>query len=65
MTKLNKSPTRLLMAKQTAEYLCISEDFLYHCRLCGEGPTWVQLTEKLIRYRLSDVNKWIESNQKA
>lgn len=46
---------------QAARYLGISESALRLWRSRREGPRYFKAGEKLIRYRRSDLDAWIES----
>ena len=48
-----------MTTKQLAEYLGISESLLHTYRADGIGPVYLKLG-KLVRYRLDDVEKWLE-----
>lgn len=57
---------QLLSYKQAAQYLGISEVYLR--RLKSMGPTkggvpYVQVGDRGIRFRISSLNKWIESRE--
>jgi excisionase family DNA binding protein len=47
--------------QQAAKYLGVSEAALRLWRSRGEGPRHFKAGEKLIRYRRSDLDAWIES----
>ena len=47
--------TRLLRSRQVAELLGVSGWTLVRWRVFGEGPVFVRLTPRLIRYRYADV----------
>ena len=49
----------IMTTKQLAEYLGISESLLHTYRADGIGPVYLKLG-KLVRYRLDDVEKWLE-----
>lgn len=44
---------------QLAEILGCSTTSLARARSRGEGPPWVSLNKRCIRYRRSDVDKWL------
>lgn len=52
----------LLNQKQTSEFLGVSERALEKWRLEEKGPPFVKVGNKLVRYRLSDLQKWIDKN---
>lgn len=55
-TKLPK----LLTAKETADYLGISEQALAHLRFRGVGPKHVTIGERSVRYREDDLLSYLE-----
>jgi len=50
-----------LAPRQAARYLGISEAALRLWRSRGEGPRYFRAGEKLVRYRLVDLDSWIEA----
>jgi predicted DNA-binding transcriptional regulator AlpA len=58
-------PQNALDAKQTARYLGVSEAVLRLWRSGGEGPRFFRAGEKLVRYRRSDLDSWIEARLSA
>ena len=65
------SEQNTLTSKKAAYYLGISEAALRLWRSRGEGPRHFKAGEKLIRYRRTDLDSWIElrlsqpANEKA
>ena len=55
-----ESELRLLNEAQAAKMLCLSRACLRHWRAVSEGPPWVRLGERLVRYDLSALRAWIE-----
>ena len=53
---------RLFTPKQLAEYLCSSVSALSQYRALGIGPVYLKIG-KMVRYRLSDVNEWLEQKR--
>jgi len=47
--------------RQAARYLGVSDSALRHWRSRAEGPRYFRAGEKLIRYRRSDLDVWIEA----
>jgi predicted DNA-binding transcriptional regulator AlpA len=47
--------------RSAARYLAVSHGTLRLWRSQGTGPRWYKAGEKLIRYRRSDLDAWIES----
>lgn len=52
----------LLKPEFIAEYLGTSPANLAQWRYKGIGPKFVKLGHRAIRYRMEDVNAWIEAN---
>jgi excisionase family DNA binding protein len=50
---------------QAAKYVGVSESVLRLWRSEGEGPRFFRAGEKLVRYRRSDLDSWIESRLSA
>lgn len=56
-----RSMTNLLTADEAAAILGTNARQLAQWRYRGEGPPFVKVSHKTIRYRESDVNEWIAS----
>ncbi|MGA2990097.1 MAG: helix-turn-helix domain-containing protein [Candidatus Korobacteraceae bacterium] len=54
-----------LTPQRAAKYLGISEAALRLWRSQGQGPRFFRAGEKLVRYRIRDLNEWIESRLSA
>jgi len=54
----------LLTPEQAAAKLAINPKTLAQWRYRGEGPTFVKLGKRAVRYDIADLDAWIES-QKA
>lgn len=56
-----------LSEKEVAEILKVSRRVLYVLRVQGEGPPFIQLSPKIVRYDFEEVKKWLseKSKQKA
>jgi predicted DNA-binding transcriptional regulator AlpA len=48
-----------------AKHLGLTATALKEMRRRGDGPPWVKVTTKLVRYRLSDVEAWLTSRTVA
>lgn len=58
------NPTeRLLTPTEAAELLTLQPSTLADYRSTGRGPRFVRLSKNLVRYKLSDVLKYIASRQ--
>lgn len=55
----------LLDTAKTAEILTVHPQTLATWRMIGEGPPFVRVGRKNIRYRASDVERWIEDNLRS
>lgn len=54
--------TKPLTRKQAAEYLDLTEATLAQMATRGTGPRFSKLNERLVRYRLEDLDAWIEAH---
>lgn len=54
-----------LTPKQAAKYVGISEGALRLWRAEGRGPRYFKAGEKLVRYRKTDLDAWIEARLSA
>jgi len=62
---MEQETDRLMTPKEVARYLRLSESVLYEYRAMGVGPNYLKIGNgRLVRYRLSDIEKWLESQQK-
>jgi len=59
----NQRPTMFTVA-ETAEYLGLAQSTLNKWRCIGGGPKYLKMG-KAVRYRLSDIQEWLEENQRA
>jgi predicted DNA-binding transcriptional regulator AlpA len=53
------SAARLLSPKEASDFLVVPESTLAHWRSEHRGPVYVRLEGRLIRYRKSDLEKYI------
>ena len=53
---------KLLTTKQLAEYLGIAISTILQYRMEGRGPQYIKLGH-LVRYRIEDVEQWLESQK--
>jgi predicted DNA-binding transcriptional regulator AlpA len=56
MTKTN---LQLLTEKEAAELLGMTPRFLQARRVRGNGPPFVRISSRAIRYRVSDLESWV------
>jgi excisionase family DNA binding protein len=53
--------TQLLKTKQAAEYLGLSKAFLERDRWAGAKVPFIKIGDRAVRYRIDDLNAYIES----
>lgn len=58
-----KTLEKMMTAKEVSNYLRISEAALYEYRRTGTGPNYVRLNDRLVRYRKSDVDEWLNAKK--
>lgn len=51
---------QLLTPVETAEFLKVSHNTLVNWRRSGVGPRYIFIGERLVRYRRSDLEHWLE-----
>ena len=51
---------QLLSERQTARTLTVSTATLRHWRATGQGPPWIRLGKRLVRYPSDKLREWIE-----
>lgn len=56
-----QSPPTLLDTRSTAKMLGIQPRTLEAWRTRGHGPPFVTLSPRCVRYRLRDVERWLEA----
>jgi predicted DNA-binding transcriptional regulator AlpA len=59
-----RSVPALLSVEQVAAYTGIAVGTLHGWRCRGCGPPWCKLGGKIVRYRLADLEAWIESGRR-
>jgi len=55
----------LLTPQEVAAQLNISVRQLHTMRRNGQGPDWLQLNKRTVRYVSDDVVQWLKSKQQA
>lgn len=50
---------RLLAPRQLAEALNVTTKTLERWRMTGDGPPYIRVSRKVVRYRLSDVESFL------
>jgi excisionase family DNA binding protein len=68
--KQRQSPERaqhrqLLTTEDLAELLKVSRHAVYQMRHRSEGPRWIRLDSRSVRYRPEDVEAWLEERAAA
>ena len=53
---------RLLDEQQASELIGVTPRALQAWRQKGRGPSYVRISSRCVRYRLSDLNSWIDSH---
>ena len=53
----------LLNSAEAAEYVGLTNTNLRQLRFRGEGPDYYKPTERVVLYRKSDLDKWLESTK--
>lgn len=51
----------LYTSEQVAEMLGVSDAHLQRMRYRGEGPVCIRVSHKAVRYRLADVEAWVDA----
>lgn len=55
---------QLMTTKEVATYLGVAVSTLLLYRATGEGPAYIKILRRLVRYRKSDVDNWLENQKK-
>lgn len=59
---VRSTPPQLMTTRECASYVQLSVERLFQMRKRGEGPKYLQPTERTVRYRLEDVDTWLNQN---
>ncbi len=54
----------LMTAQQAAERLGVSASTMEHLRGTGEGPAYVKISDKYVRYRQEDLDAFVLMNRR-
>lgn len=57
--RVNEKDLQLLTEKEVAKLLGMTPRFLQARRVRGDGPPFVRISSRAVRYRLSDLERWI------
>lgn len=55
----------LMNQKEVAKLIGVAPRTLESWRYRGEGPYYLYLSKRCIRYRLEDINTWIEERKRG
>lgn len=58
------SENQLISEKEAAVFLGFTPRFLQARRIRGGGPQFVRISRRAIRYRIRDLEKWIEERMR-
>ena len=58
-------PDLLLRREAAAAYLSVSPRFLERRAIAGDGPQFVRLSSRLIAYKQSALDRWVEQRTVA
>jgi len=53
----------LLTTDESAEFLDLSKSFLAKARRNGTGPAFIEIGERVIKYKKSSLRKWRDDRQ--
>ena len=53
----------LLTEQQAADLLGLAQTHLRYLRRTNQGPDFIRVGKRAIRYRVADVQAWIEENK--
>ena len=56
---------RLLMPKEAAQFLRVSLSWLAKSRMRGDGPPFIQIGRRGIRYSEAALRQWLKSQQRV
>jgi predicted DNA-binding transcriptional regulator AlpA len=60
LTREKISPDQLLRTRQVAKLLAVSEAWLEQLRLNKQGPKYIKLSERSLRYKMGDILAWLQ-----
>jgi predicted DNA-binding transcriptional regulator AlpA len=55
----NQTGLQLVSEAEAAKMLCVSRACLRHWRAHNGGPPWRRIGERLIRYDLAELRRWV------
>ncbi len=57
--------SHLMKTDEAGRYLGVSASLLNKLRLTGDGPVFVRLAGRAIRYRRADLDAWVDASTMA
>ena len=64
-TSSESLPTPLLTEIEAANYLQLTRRALQAWRCQGKGPKFVKISARAVRYRLDDLEQWVEDRLRS
>jgi len=61
----NTLDDRLIDEKAAANFLGYTPRFLQSRRIKGNGPIYIKLGDRAVRYRISDLVAWVENHKRT
>jgi predicted DNA-binding transcriptional regulator AlpA len=61
---LTQTDTRLWTVDEFCEFAGITPGHAAQLRFTGDGPEFVKITGRQVRYLWSDIEKWVESRKR-
>lgn len=62
---MRKTKLQLLTEKEAAKLLGMTPRFLQARRVRGNGPPFIRISSRAIRYRVSDLENWVQDRLRA
>jgi prophage regulatory protein len=60
----HRSDDRLLKVSELAKFLGVAPSTIYRWLECGKLPRPFELGEAAVRWRLSEIEQWLEENRR-
>lgn len=64
LTRIGVGP-KLMKISEVAEFMGVTEAVIYEWRRMGEGPPFLHITARTVRYDRDDVIEWARSHRVA
>ena len=64
LTRIGVGP-KLMKISEVAEFMGVTEAVIYEWRRMGEGPPFLHITARTVRYDRDDVIAWAQSHRVA